>query len=319
MMYSENLPANRDNRILVIGAAGIDLVGRMTEMPDPGSSVPAEVRPSFGGVARNVAENLARLDQKVTFITAVGKNIFGNLLLSHLNEIGVNTEASIISDNFYTASYLAVLSEDGKLNFALDDMRVLSELTSAYFLEHEDLFANAKGVFFDANVPEDGIATLIEMTGRYQIPVYADATSRSVAKRLIPYLPHITLLNANTNEAEILIEHEFEITGRTSALKAARKLVNLGAEMVVIPMAEFGVCYATSETSGHVPAIKTKILDPTGAGDALSAALIFGLQNDIPLDDTIRLGVLAASLTLRHPGTVLPGISVEKLYDMTMN
>jgi pseudouridine kinase len=319
MNYATHESSDSEKRILVIGAAGIDIVGRLTEMPDPGSSVPAEVRPSFGGVARNVAENLAKLDQKVNFITAVGQNIFGNLLLKHLSETGVNVEACITSNEFYTSSYLAVLSEDGSLNFALDDMRVLSKLTPELIQQQEEMIKHASCLFFDANVPENTVAALIEMANRYQIPIYADATSRTLAKRLQPYLSHFKLLNANTSEAEILCNHEFEVTGRTSALKAARKLVGMGVEMVVIPMAEFGVCYATSDTSGHVPAIKTKILDPTGAGDALSAALIYGFLNDIPLDDTIRLGVLAASLTLRSPGTVLPGISVEKLYDMTMN
>ncbi|MBI9048591.1 MAG: carbohydrate kinase family protein [Anaerolineaceae bacterium] len=318
-MYSESEKTGSENEIVVIGAAGIDLVGRLTEMPDLGSSVPAEVRPSFGGVARNVAENLSKLDQKVTFISAVGNNVFGTLLLSHLSENGVNTDACIISDNFYTSSYLAVLAEDGSLSFALDDMRVMSDLTPKTIHEQEEIIKKAACVFFDANVPEDTIAAIIKIANQYQIPIYADATSRSLAKRIQPFLQHFKLLNANMSEMEILIDHKFEITGRTSALKAARILVNQGVEMVVIPMADLGVCYATYDTSGHVPAIKTKILDPTGAGDALSAALIFGILNDIPIDDTIRLGVMAASLTLHHPGTVLPSISVEKLYDMTMN
>jgi pseudouridine kinase len=291
MNYATNATMDSDKRILVIGAAGIDIVGRLTEMPDPGSSVPAEVRPSFGGVARNVAENLAKLDQKVDFITAVGQGVFGKLLLNHLKEAGVNVDACIKTEEFHTSSYLAVISENGSLNFALDDMRILSKLTPDLIQKHESLIQNACCVFFDANVPEESMSVLIEIANQYEIPLYADATSSSLAERLRPHLANFKLLNANTREAEILINHEFEVTGRTSALKAARRLVALGVE----------------------------ILDPTGAGDALSAALIYGLLNDIPLDDTIRLGVKAASLTLRFPGTVLPGISVEKLYDTTMN
>ena len=80
-------------------------------------------------------------------------------------------------------------------------------------------------------------------------------------------------------------------------------------------MAAFGVCYATSETSGHVPALRSSVIDPTGVGDALTATVIFGLLNDIPIDDAVRLGVTAASLTLQHRGTVLPDLSLEKLYD----
>ena len=55
--------------------------------------------------------------------------------------------------------------------------------------------------------------------------------------------------------------------------------------------------------------------DPTGAGDALTAAVLFGLLNDMPIDDAVRLGVAAASLTLTYRGSVIPDLSLEKLYD----
>ncbi len=40
----------------------------------------------------------------------------------------------------------------------------------------------------------------------------------------------------------------------------------------------------------------------------MTAAVLFALLNDIELDDAIRLGVSAASLTLRHPGSVYPDL-----------
>jgi pseudouridine kinase len=83
----------------------------------------------------------------------------------------------------------------------------------------------------------------------------------------------------------------------------------------MVTMAEFGVAYATTEVSGHVPAVRTDILDPTGAGDALTAAVLFGLLNDIPLDESVRLGASAAAVTLRHRGSVVPNLSLELLYD----
>ncbi|MEN6394155.1 MAG: PfkB family carbohydrate kinase, partial [Anaerolineaceae bacterium] len=86
-------------------------------------------------------------------------------------------------------------------------------------------------------------------------------------------------------------------------------------KIVVITLGDQGLCYATSEISGFIPAIKTEIVDPTGAGDALTATLIFALLNNIPIDDAVRLGVSAASLTLRHSGAVVPDLSLQKLYD----
>ena len=65
-------------------------------------------------------------------------------------------------------------------------------------------------------------------------------------------------------------------------------------------------------------AIRTRITDPTGAGDAMTAAVLFALLNNIDLDDAIRLGVSAASLTLRHPGSVYPNLTLEGLYDQLL-
>ena len=61
--------------ILVIGAMGLDAKGRVTSPMDLGGSVPGVIRCSPGGVARNIAENLARMGLEVTLISAVGADL----------------------------------------------------------------------------------------------------------------------------------------------------------------------------------------------------------------------------------------------------
>src|SRR3989304_1110645 len=61
------------------------------------------------------------------------------------------------------------------------------------------------------------------------------------------------------------------------------------------------------------PARQVDVIDPPGASDALSAAVIFGLLNEIPLDESVRLGVSASAVTLRTRGSVAPSISLELL------
>ncbi len=56
-------------------------------------------------------------------------------------------------------------------------------------------------------------------------------------------------------------------------------------------------------------------MDLTGAGDALTAAVVFGLLNDFPVDEAVRLGASAAALTLQSRETVCPDLSLERLYD----
>jgi pseudouridine kinase len=314
-MYPYEDTSSTEKSVLVIGAACLDIVGRPVEMLELETSTPAKVRPSFGGVARNVAENLAHLGEKVRLITAVGRDQFGWQLLEHAASAGVDIDSCLASDKRATASYLAVLTETGALNFALDDMRVLAAITPEYIREHAQLFKESSLVFVDANLSPATLRTIFHQARLAKIPVCADAASHKMASRLLPYLDKLLMLTANAHEASVLTDMEIQVKDRDAALQAARQLISRGAHAAFIPIAEFGVCYATPETSGHIPAIRTRIADPTGAGDALTATLIYGYLNDIPLDEALRLGVSAASLTLRYPGTVVPDLSLEKIYD----
>ena len=214
-----------------------------------------------------------------------------------------------------TASYLAIYNKKGELQYAFEDMQAFTALTPEYIKKYEKLFNESKMVFVDTNLPPTTIRTIFSLAKKARIPVCADATSPILANKLKKFINRIFLLTANTYEAAILSDSQEPFSGKQNALESARYLINAGAEICVIPMAEFGVSYATSETSGSIPAMRTTISDPTGAGDALTATIMYGLLNDIMLDDSIRLGVTAASLTLRHSGTVYPDLSIESLYD----
>lgn len=301
--------------ILAIGAAGMDIIGRLESSLHGGTSNPARIRRSYGGVARNVAENLARLGQPVRLLTAIGADESGEDLLAYTQSTGVDVSHVLRSEDFPTGFYMAALNERGQLEFAMDDMRVMSELTSEYLKAHEALFRESGLVFLDANLPPRTIRTAFSLARKAKIPVCADPTSTLLAERLQKYLHRLYLVTPNSAEAAILSETAFDDWNREAGMEAARKLVEKGVHIALVTLAEFGVCYATSDTTGHIPAIRTQISDPTGAGDALTAAILFALMNDIPLDDAVRLGVSAASLTLHHAGSVAPTLSLEKLYD----
>lgn len=309
---------SRSGPVLVVGASGLDVIAHLSESFKAGSSNPAKVRTSYGGVARNVAENLARLGQEVILITAAGDDQNGTQVLAHTEDAGVDISHAIRTDVYPTGFYMGVVNKKGQVELAVDDMRVMSCLTPDELKTRTDLFKSASLVFLDANLPEDTLKMAVGLSHKYKVPVCADPASPSLALRLIPHLPALSLITPNSTEAGILSGKEFNSSDRKSAMQVARHLVNLGVDIALITLAEFGVCYATSETSGQVPALKTKVVDPTGAGDALTAAVMFALLNEMDIDEAVKLGVSAASLTLRHPGTVVPDLSLEKLYDQLL-
>lgn len=304
-----------DGPVLVIGASGVDIIGQLKGELLQKSSNPARIRSSFGGIARNVAENLARLGLEVKIITVVGEDQPGNGLLQQLDEAGVDTSEVLCSSDQATGFYLGVVKADGVMQFALDDMRAMSAITPKYLRERRNLFKEASMVFVDANLSADSLRTCISLARRAKVPICADPTSTTLANRLCPLLDRLYLITPNSSEAAIICEQSFEAGKSQQAMQAAKYLVGQGVDNVLITLAEFGVVYASSETSGHVPALHTKIIDPTGAGEALNATVIFALLNGMSLDEAVRLGVTAASLTLRYPRSVVPNLSLEMLYD----
>jgi pseudouridine kinase len=301
--------------VLVIGAAGVDIVGRLTENLVQGASSPAEIRSTYGGVARNVAENLARLGQPVTLLSVVGQDLPGEQLVSQAALTGMDVSRVVSSPDHPTSSYLAVLDKMGTKLYGLDDMRAIGALSSKIIRQNASLFKQASLLFIDANLSTGALRTIFSLAKSARLPICADPATASLAHRLLPYLSSIYMITPNAAEAAVLCGFPIQADSRKQTLQAAKHLVSKGVEIGIVALGEYGVCYATSETSGRIPALRTEVVDPTGAGDALAASVIFGLLNDIPLDDAVRLGVSAASLTLNYRGAVIPDLTLEKLYD----
>lgn len=302
-----------DSQVVVIGAASIDTKGRSLMALLPGTSTPGQIRVSVGGVARNIAENLGRLGIKTTLLSAVGDDPSGRRILQRTHEGGVNVEHVIVQPQARSAAYIAVLDEQGNPLVSVDDMEIVKAITPRYIYARRSLIAQADLIVFDANLPARTIDSVMSLASKHAIPVCADSTSATLAVKLQPHLSQLYVVTANAAETEALCGRKAE--KRSQAEKAAKILVKEGVKIAVVTLAELGVCYATSESSGHISAVKTDVIDFTGGGDALTAALLFGLLNDFPVDEAIRLGVAAAALTLRCRDTVCPDISLDRIYD----
>jgi pseudouridine kinase len=301
--------------VLVIGAANLDIKGQPEHELVRGSSAPGRIRSSLGGVARNIAENLARLEVETVLLTAVGDDGTGERILGQTAGQGIDISRALIVEGQRSGAYMALLSPTGTLEAALDDMSILRAITPAYLEEHRELFEEACLVAIDANLAPETIQKVVELCEEHDVALCADPTSTTLAGRLLPHLSSLYMASPNAQEASVLCGYEFDPNDRDVVQTAAAHLVLQGVEFVAITLGEGGVVYAAADTKGHIPAIQTQIVDPTGAGDALTSAIIFGLLEDIPLDECVRLGVTAATLTLRTRETVRPDLSVDLLYD----
>jgi len=301
--------------ILVVGTACLDIKGLAAKPLMRATTVPGAIHTSVGGVARNIAENLARLGESTILLSAVGDDRSGQRILAQAQEAGIDVSRVLIEPDIETGAYMAILDHTGILSFGLDDTQIANAVRPQYIYNHRRLFRDAAMVVLDASLPRETLSTIFRLAKHYQLPVCADPAAVGLAKRLLPYLPDLRLIAPNVQEAATLCDMNIPDGDQTSALAAAKRLVALGVDIAVITMAEHGLCYATSEEAGRVPAVHTEVVDLTGGGDALTAAVIFALMNDIPASEAMPLGCSAASLTIASNHTVVPDLTLELLYD----
>ncbi len=301
--------------VLVIGSAGMDVKGRPDEELTWETSNLGHVRHSVGGVARNIAENLARLEVPVMLLTAIGEDRAGVRVLEQSESNGIDCTHVRRVHGARTSSYLSLLKPDGDLMVAISDFGIMDYVDRDYLLGHESLFAEAEMVVIDATLSEEALAVVFEMAAKYELRVCADPTTPALAGRLCRYIPQLYLITPNAAETTVLCGLPDPAHDRETAIATARHLVSLGATIAVVTLGEKGLAYADGSSGGFIRANHTHVVDSTGAGDALTGAVIFGLLNDVPLDEAMRLGVTAASLTLQSQETVVPELNQEMLYD----
>lgn len=300
--------------VLVIGASGIDIKARPFDPLKPGADNLGIVRNSVGGVARNVAENLGRLEVSTVLISAVGEDEPGRRILKQTRSHGVNCRYVRRLEGETTANHVAILTPDADLDHAVSDFNIIRYIDADYLRANRRVFSRARLVVVDANLSDETLAAVFELAQEYGVRVCADPTSPTLATRLCPYLDRLYLVTPNAAETSAMCGVEHQAYDHDTAIEAARALVGMGVEIAVVTLGEAGLAYADSNGSGYIGAIRTEVVDSTGAGDAFTGAMIFGLLNGVPVDEAMRLGVTAASLTLQTTETVVTNLSQELLY-----
>lgn len=114
---------------VALGAINMDIRGVADiRFPEP-SSQPGAIQCAAGGVARNIAHNLALLGREVHLISAVGSDFYGETLLEQTRQAGVNVQSTIRLHGQSTATYLSIASPQDDTVLAINDTHILQGLT----------------------------------------------------------------------------------------------------------------------------------------------------------------------------------------------
>lgn len=298
-------------RIVCVGGAVLDRKYTARGPLVAGSSNPVGGSRSYGGVARNVAENLGRLGAACAFISVLGDDETARGLLSHLSSVGVDVSGCERLQNGRTAEYLALLSEAGELELALADMDIFEALTPALLERHTPQFQGASWVFADCNLPAQSLNFLLERRRVSHFRLALDAVSVAKSARLPTSLEGLDLLFLNRDEAAALTG--ISERGDAALERILNTLHSRGVAEVVLSLGESGLMASSRANFIHLNAPPTQVIDVTGAGDALIAGTLYRLLEGANLTQACGSGQRLAQLTLSTPHSVYPNLSSQSL------
>lgn len=299
---------SQPGHIVCIGGAVLDRKHRLQGRLEMETSNPVESFHSFGGVARNVAENLALLGEQPVFISAVGDDQDGHQLLNHLRGRGVDVSQVIVAPGSKTATYGAVLSTEGDLVLGIADMAIFDILTPDALSRAQPHLASASWVLADTNLPAETLEALMHRRagGHYRLAVEAVSTPK--VRKLPAELSGIDLLFLNADEAAVVLGRPRAATAE-EALDAARALRAKGTGCAQVSIGELGIAVAAEGIEKIIDAVPATVVDITGAGDSVVAGTLHGLLSGKRPDEAARIGSLMGALTIETIGTVRADLS----------
>lgn len=315
-----------EKKVVIVGGANLDIKGYSPNYIK-GSSSPGWIKESSGGVARNIAEDLALLDQEVVLLTAVSSDHFGEQLKEETKAVGVDISHFKITSaqENKTGVYLAHMDQNGDLIGAVNDMRILKEIDNDYLNEKRKIIETSSMLIFDTNLEDDAISFLLELSKDKKVIKIADAVSVEKALKLKDKLIHLDYLRANLDEIEVLLDlvkmSESESAQKINIKDRMQRLEkfyfeNKDLPEMIISAGKNGVYYLSRNQEKvrlkHFKAAainKEEIVETTGAGDALTAGFAAGIMNKNSIEEAIELGIKASTMTVKSELTCNPDLS----------
>ena len=278
-------------RASVIGGMNFDVMGISDRMLMMRDSNIGKITFAAGGVGRNIAEQLARLGVKTTLFTCVSDDFTGRMLKDDCRNKNIDLSYAKESDKG-ASCYLSIHEPGGDMALAINDMSLVQEITVEYLKSVLPHIQDADVCVIDANLMPECLEFLFE---NVKIPISADPVSCAKIKRFLPHLSKISAFKPNALEAMYL-------TDEKDAEAAARKLVEMGVEKVIVSMGEAGAIYADKNGIGAIRPEKVFTCQATGAGDAMCAGISVGAALHESAYEAAKRGMNASSALLSERG-----------------
>lgn len=284
--------------IVVIGAIFVDIKGYPSEVYIPGGRNAGRVEHVHGGVSRNIAEDIANVELRPTFISLVDETGAGADVVKKLNSHKVNTDhIRVTPDGMGT--WLAVFGNNGDVVAAISKRPDLHPIYDELLQNGDEIFKNADSIALEIDIDKDIVKLVFALAEKYNKPVYAVVSNMRIAFERRDFFRSTHCFICNQQEAGILFSDDYnEKTPEEMVEILALRVAAAQIPRMVVTMGELGAVYATMEgEKGICPAKRVEVKDTTGAGDAFFAGTVIGLTYGKSIGEACEIGTrLAASV-----------------------
>ena len=284
--------------IVVIGAVFVDIKGYPLSTYIPGGRNAGRVEQVHGGVSRNVAEDIANVELRPTFVSLVDDTGIGQDVINKLKDHKVNTKyIRTVPDGMGT--WLAVFDNDGDVCAAISKRPDTSPLTRLLEEKGDEIFKDCDSIALELDLEKDTVKQVLRFAKKYNKKVFAAVSNMSIAMERRDFLQQIDCFVCNQQEAGLLFSDEYDhLEPEQMCRVLAANVRSANIPCMVVTMGGKGAVYARADgESGIVPAKKVDVIDTTGAGDAFFAGTVIGLTYGKTLAEACEIGSrLAASV-----------------------
>lgn len=291
------------NNIVVVGTTFVDIKGFPFNKYIPAGRNAGKVEIVHGGVGRNVAEDIANLELRPTYVSMADTTPEGADVVSKLKKHKVNTEfIPQVEDGM--GIWLAVFNERGDVAGAISKRPEMGPLAKLLEERGDEIFSDCDSVVIEVDMEKEVVRQVFKFAEKYHKRVYALVANMSIAVERRDFIKRTDCFICNEQEAGILFLEDFAALPPKDCAKLLGECVR-SAEIpsMVVTLGEKGAVYADRNgNSGWFPAISVQVVDTTGAGDAFCAGVASGLTYGKTLREAVAIGTkLAASvITVRE-------------------
>jgi pseudouridine kinase len=294
------------NSVLVIGAQNIDVFTKTNEPYTLKDSNVCSVSMAFGGVGRNIVENLTRLGNNVSFMTVFSTDYFGQVAKQSLLDMGVTLTNSIDQEGYANSIYLGILDEDNDLYLGLNDMEITKSLDPDYFMKHIDYINSFDVVVIDNNLSEESITYLLPHITSIKV---MDAVSAHKLPKIAMLLPHIDYLKVNKLEHYELVKR-YEMEKEMDIPNSLSLLVTNGPNRIKY--------LAPNQPFNTMPIACETIINASGAGDGFISGFVHGLLHNKDEVTRLEYAKRVAYITLQSNDATSKSLCKEEVEDETI-